>query len=67
MDPELQKYYDERNLDEDVQELIAYTNKKGEEAKNKDEDLMLFWKSLDQIASDDENTDQSNDEGGNQE
>lgn len=51
MDPETKEYFDARNMDEDVQNLIQMTNQKSEEAKSKDEDLKIFWESLDNLAS----------------
>jgi hypothetical protein len=50
MDEELKEYFDERNNDEDVKELLDMTNEKGEEAKEKDEDLKSFWDSIDKLA-----------------
>lgn len=50
MSPELKAYYDERNGDEDIQELILMTDEKGEKAKEKDEDLMIFWNGLDELS-----------------
>ncbi|NLP35267.1 MAG: hypothetical protein GX359_08765 [Clostridiales bacterium] len=51
MDEELKEYYDARNNDSDVQELLNMTNEKGEEAKSQDEDLKTFWDSIDKLAS----------------
>lgn len=42
---EMEEYCNARNEDADVQELIQMTNKKCEEAKDKDEDLRNYWKS----------------------
>lgn len=50
LDPEIEEYFNARNEDEDVLALIEMTNKKSEEAKAKDEDLMLFWNALDELA-----------------
>lgn len=47
--PEVEEYFNARNEDEDVLELIRTTNAKGEEAKAKDEDLMAFWNGLDEL------------------
>ncbi|NLJ96511.1 MAG: hypothetical protein GX321_05110 [Clostridiales bacterium] len=44
-------YFLERNEDEDVQLLLQETNTKGEEAKDKDEDLMIFWNGLNNLAN----------------
>jgi hypothetical protein len=49
MDEELKDYYDERNNDQDVQELLNMTNDKSEEAKAQDEDLKTFWESIDKL------------------
>jgi len=49
MDAELKEYYDERNNDQDVQELLKMTNDKSEEAKEQDEDLKTFWDSIDKL------------------
>lgn len=51
MEGELKDYYDQRDTDQDVIELIDMTNKAGEEAKKKDEDLMSFWQKIDEIAN----------------
>ncbi len=53
MTPEMKEYFDARNMDEDVQNLINMTNQKSEEAKVKDEDLKIFWESLDNLAGND--------------
>lgn len=50
MTPEVEEYFNARNEDADVLELIQRTNTKGEEAKAKDEDLMIFWNGLDELA-----------------
>jgi hypothetical protein len=50
MDNDLKEYFDERNNDTDVKELLDMTNEKGEEAKEKDEDLKTFWDSIDKLA-----------------
>ncbi len=50
MSPELKEYFDARNGDEDVLALIKMTDDKGEEAKEKDEDLMIFWTGLDELS-----------------
>jgi hypothetical protein len=54
MTPEVEEYFNARNEDEDVIELIQDTNSKGEEAKAKDEDLMVFWNGLDELAKNNE-------------
>ena len=61
MSPELKEYYDARNGDEDIQELFLMTNEKGEKAKEKDEDLMIFWNGLNELSQvgADENSDQA--------
>ncbi|NLZ82922.1 MAG: hypothetical protein GX915_04580 [Clostridiales bacterium] len=51
MDTELVEYYDARNEDADVKELLDKTNQRGEEAKANDEDLKNFWDSIDKLAS----------------
>ncbi len=51
MDEETKRYYDERNSDEDVIELIKMTEKKSDEAIEKDEDLLNFWKNIDEMAN----------------
>jgi hypothetical protein len=48
MDADTQAYYEERNSDEDVIALIEMTDKKSDDAKNSDEDLQSFWKSMDE-------------------
>ncbi len=50
MEPEVEEYFNARNQDEDALELINNTNAKAEEAKAKDEDLMIFWNGLDELA-----------------
>lgn len=60
--PEVEEYFNARNEDEDVIELINSTNAKGEEAKAKDEDLMIFWNGLDELAR--SNSEQSGQDGG---
>lgn len=50
MAPDVEEYFNARNEDEDVIELIQSTNAKGEEAKARDEDLMIFWNGLDELA-----------------
>jgi len=61
MEPDVEEYFNARNDDEDVLELIDMTNKRSEEAKAKDEDLMLFWNALDELAKKtDNNQGQSN-------
>lgn len=61
MTPEVQDYFNARNEDADVLELIQSTNEKSEEAKAKDEDLMIFWNGLDELAkSNDEQSSQNN-------
>lgn len=53
---ELKSYYDARNQDADVQDLMEMTNQKGIEAKDKDEDLANFWENLDNLASGNKDT-----------
>lgn len=61
LDPAIEDYFNARNEDDDVLELIEMTNKRSEEAKAKDEDLMLFWNALDELAKKNENqTEQNN-------
>lgn len=61
LDPTIQEYFNARNEDEDVKELIEMTNTKSKEAKEKDEDLMKFWNALDELANSSENqTNQDN-------
>ncbi len=50
MDAETKDYYDTRDEDEDVVEIIEMTNKKSKKAMEKDEDLNTFWKSIDELA-----------------
>lgn len=50
MSPELKEYFDARNGDEDVLALIKMTDDKGDKAKEKDEDLMIFWTGLDELS-----------------
>lgn len=57
MDEELKAYYDARNTDEDVVEIINMTNKKSEEAKEKDEDLLNFWKSIEKLTNNNKKSD----------
>ncbi len=54
MSPEIEEYFNARNEDQDVIDLIQETNQKGEEAKAKDEDLMIFWNGLDELAKNNE-------------
>lgn len=61
MDEETKAYYDDRNSDEDVVKLIDMTDKAGDEAIKKDEDLLNFWKSIDEMANN--NSDQATGEG----
>jgi hypothetical protein len=51
MDPSIKGYYDARNDDKDVQNLIEMTNEKSEKAKDKDEDLANFWNDIDKMAT----------------
>jgi hypothetical protein len=51
MDPVLREYYDERLEDDDVQDLIKYTEEKKKEAKKKDEALATYWEYLDNVAN----------------
>ncbi|MBH1941533.1 hypothetical protein I5677_11570 [Mobilitalea sibirica] len=46
MDEKLKAYFDDRNNDADVQELIKMTNKEVEEAKAQDEELRNYWESI---------------------
>jgi hypothetical protein len=50
MDEENKAYYDARNTDEDVMDLITMTNEKYDEAKASDNDLKNFCDSLGQLA-----------------
>lgn len=50
MDDELKAYFDERNNDEDVVKLIEVTESKSKKAKEKDEDLLNFWKGIEEMA-----------------
>lgn len=50
MDAETQSYYDQRNSDEDVIKLIDMTDKKSDKAIKSDEDLLNFWKNIDEMA-----------------
>lgn len=54
--PEFLDYFNARNIDMDVLELIETTNLRSEEAKSKDEDLMTFWNGLDDLANKAENS-----------
>lgn len=56
LEGDLKDYYEERDTDADVIELIDMTNKASEEAKKKDEDLMKFWQKIDEIAGGKNNT-----------
>ena len=59
MSPEVEEYFVARDADADVLDLIVRTNTKSEEAKAMDEDLMIYWNGLDELAASDENqTDQ---------
>lgn len=51
MDDETKAYYDERNSDEDVIKLIEMTDKKSDDAIKSDEDLLNFWKNIDEMAA----------------
>ncbi len=51
MDEETKAYYDARNNDEDVAELIEMTDKKSDEAIKSDEDLQSFWESINELAN----------------
>lgn len=51
MDQDLVEYYNERNEDADVKELLDKTNQRGEEAKANDEDLKNFWDSIEKLAN----------------
>ena len=61
MTPEVEEYFIARDGDEDVMELINSTNAKGEEAKAKDEDLMVFWNGLDELSKGTENQSEQDD------
>ncbi|MDI9488835.1 MAG: hypothetical protein QM222_05840 [Bacillota bacterium] len=50
INPEIEEYFHARNEDEDVLKLIEKTNSKSEKVKEKDEDLMIFWNALDELA-----------------
>lgn len=50
MDAKTQTYYDARNDDKDVVELIEMTNDLSKKAIKKDEDLQNFWKNIDKLA-----------------
>ncbi|NLL73454.1 MAG: hypothetical protein GX237_07995 [Clostridiales bacterium] len=63
MTPIEEEYYNARNYDEDVQELISKTNENGEKAKEKDEDLMIFWSGLDELANQNSAGDNEDTEG----
>lgn len=56
--PTIEEYFNARNEDQDVLELIELTNTRSMEAKAKDEDLMIFWNALDELANN--NEEQSN-------
>jgi hypothetical protein len=43
MSEELKTYFDARSEDEDVKDLIAYTEKRAEKAKEQDEKLKDYW------------------------
>ena len=60
MNQELKEYFDARNGDEDVLELIVMTDDKADKAKEKDEDLMIFWTGLDELSQ------MNSEEGSNQ-
>lgn len=45
-------YYDARNFDEDVVQLIKETDAKGEAAKTQDEDLQIYWDGVDGLGND---------------
>ncbi len=51
LDPEVKAYYDERNSDEDVIALINMTEEKSDKAIESDEDLLNFWKNIDEMAN----------------
>lgn len=51
MTSEEKTYYDERNSDEDVIALIEMTDAKSDEAIKSDEDLLNFWKNIDEMAN----------------
>jgi hypothetical protein len=54
MKPEVEEYFTARDNDADVLELIKNTNTKSEEAKAMDEDLMVYWNGLDELAKNNE-------------
>ena len=56
MTPEVEEYFNARNEDEDVIVNSRYQFK-GEEAKAKDEDLMVFWNGLDRWQNNEEQGD----------
>ncbi|MDF2941668.1 MAG: hypothetical protein K0S01_526 [Herbinix sp.] len=56
MDDDLKAYFDARNEDEDVVALIEMTNEKSEKAKDNDEDLQNFWKNIDEMANNSQDT-----------
>lgn len=51
MDEVTKNYFDERNSDQDVIDLINITEKKSDKAIKSDEDLLNFWKKLDEMAT----------------
>lgn len=59
MDEETKAYYDARNNDEDVKELIEMTNQASDEATEKDEDLLNFWESIKELAKSNEDSETS--------
>lgn len=62
MSEEEQAYYDERNSDEDVIALIKMTDEKSDKAIESDEDLLNFWKNIDEMANGSADAAQSTDD-----
>lgn len=60
MDEENQAYYDQRDSDQDVIDLIKMTDEKSDKAIESDEDLLNFWKNIDEMAA---NTEDAQPEG----
>lgn len=53
MSPEVEEFYEARENDQDVQELIKKTEEKSKEAKKSDEDLKIYWNGLDNLVKED--------------
>ncbi len=49
LDTVTQEYYDQRNEDKDVVELIDMTNTQSQEAKKADKDLNNFWNNINEL------------------